>query len=140
MPTYNTRFFFRFTTDSGREMRINIKQQGYSGSAIQRPLGATPVLKRDNGNNGIFGTSLEIIAECNTDNEFAVLYTSDPQEFYVELIDVDRNVSLWDGFVSPELYSAPEIYPPYDVQIIAVDGLGELKRDNYVSIIVYRQD
>lgn len=134
MPSnYNTRFFFRFETDAHREMRINIQQRGYSGAAVQRAMGETPVLKRDSGNNGIFGTSLEIVAECNSDNEYAVLYTSDPREFYVELIDVDRNVTLWDGFVSPELYSAPEVYPPYDVRIIAVDGLGELKRDNFVN-------
>ena len=31
------------------------------------------------------------------------------------------------GFVSPELYSEPDVAPPYDVQIIATDGLGELK-------------
>ena len=135
MPSnYNTRFFFRFDTDAHREMRINIQQRGYTGTAVQRPLGeGAAVLKRDSGNNGIFGTSLEIIAECNSDDEYAVLYTSDPREFYVELIDVDRNVTLWDGFVSPELYSAPEVYPPYDVRIIAVDGLGELKRDNFAN-------
>ena len=38
---------------------------------------------------------------------------------------------LWAGFVSPELYSEPDIAPPYDVQIIATDGLGELKNYNF---------
>ena len=132
MPsTYNTRFFFRLESVRGREFRIDIKELGYSGPAEQRHLGATPVLKQDEGGNGIFGTSLEIIAECATDNEFAELYTSDPRKFYVTLTDVTAAAVIWDGFVSPELYSAPEIAPPYDVQIIAVDGLGELKRYNF---------
>lgn len=128
---YNTRFFFRFESDAGREFRINIKQDGFSGTAVQRPLGSSPTLRRDDAENGIRGTSLEIIAECNTDNEFAALYTSDARKFYVELIDVASNIVLWDGFVSPELYAAPEIAPPYDVQITAVDGLGELKRQKF---------
>ena len=129
--SYNTRFFFRFESDAGREFRIDIKQDGFSGTAVQRPLGASPTLRRDDAENGIRGTSLEIIAECNTDNEFAALYTSDARKFYVELIDVDGNTVLWDGFVSPELYAAPEIAPPYDVQITVVDGLGELKRQKF---------
>ena len=128
---YNTRFFFRFESDAGREFRINIKQDGYTGTAVQRPLGASPTLRRDDADNGIRGTSLEIIAECETDNEFAALYTSDARKFYVELVDVSTSTVLWDGFVSPELYAAPEIAPPYDVQITAVDGLGELKRQKF---------
>ena len=32
------------------------------------------------------------------------------------------------GFISPELYSEPDIAPPYDVRVIATDGLGELRR------------
>ena len=129
--SYNTRFFFRFESDAGREFRINIKQDGFSGTAVQRPLGASPTLRRDDAENGIRGTSLEIIAECDTENEFAALYTSDARKFYVELIDVSGNAVLWDGFVSPELYAAPEIAPPYDVQITVVDGLGELKRQKF---------
>jgi len=128
---YNTRFFFRFESYAGREFRINIKQDGYTGSAVQRPLGASPTLRRDDADNGIRGTSLEIIAECATDNEFATLYTSDARKFYVELVDVSTSAVIWDGFVSPELYAAPEIAPPYDVQITAVDGLGELKRQKF---------
>jgi hypothetical protein len=64
---YNTRFFFRFESNAGREFRIDIKKRNYSGAAEQRHLGQTPVLKRENGNSGIFGTSLEIYAECRTD-------------------------------------------------------------------------
>lgn len=130
---YSTRFYFRFDTDAGREMRINIKQDGFSGTSVQRPLGGSPILKRDSGENGIFGTSLEILAECNTDGEFSVLYTSNPREFFVELLDVTNSTTLWTGFVSPELYSEPEVAPPYDVKIIAVDGLGELKLDPFVA-------
>lgn len=130
---YSTRFFFRFESNAGREFRIDIKKRNYSGSAEQRHLGQTPVLKRENGNSGIFGTSLEIYAECRTDGEFAELYTSDAKEFLVVLSEVSggTTTAIWHGFNTPELYAEPEVAPPYDVQIIATDGLGELKLYNF---------
>lgn len=130
---YNTRFFFRFASQAGREFRIDIKKRGFTGTAEQRPVGRTPVLKRETGDKGILGTSLEIYAECKTDGEFAELYTSDAKRYLVILSSVNGNTvtPIWTGFISPELYSEPEIAPPYDVQIIATDGLGELKLHNF---------
>ena len=130
---YNTRFFFRFASQAGREFRIDIKKRGFTGTAEQRPVGQTPVLKRETGDKGILGTSLEIYAECKTDGEFAELYTSDAKRYLVILSSVNGNTvtPIWTGFISPELYSEPEIAPPYDVQIIATDGLGELKLHNF---------
>ena len=126
---YNTRFFFRFESQAGREFRIDIKKLGYTGSAQQRPLGQTPVLKRESGDNGVHGTSLEIYAVCKTDGEYAELYTSSAREYLVVLSEVSggTTTALWHGFITPELYAEPEVAPPYDVQIVATDGLGELK-------------
>ena len=130
---YSTRFFFRFESNAGREFRIDIKKRNYTGVAEQRHLGQTPVLKRENGNSGIYGTSLEIYAECRIDGEFAELYTSDAKEFLVVLSEVSNGATtaIWHGFNTPELYAEPEVAPPYDVQIIATDGLGELKLYNF---------
>ena len=73
---------------------------------------------------------MEIYAECKVDGEFLELYTSDPKEFLVT-VDVEGGTGYddrpWIGYISPELYSEPDIAPPYDVQITATDGLGELK-------------
>jgi len=133
---YATKYQFSFVSDNGTDYTINIKKNGYSGSVISRNLGRGPVLKRESGQNGICGTSLEIYAECQTDQEFAEFYTSDPFEFKVELNRVVSNTStlIWSGSVSPELYSEPDIAPPYDVQIIATDGLGELKMHNWAGV------
>lgn len=130
---YSTKFLFEFNSLNGTYYRIRIQKKNYSGNVITRALGQAPVLKKENGENGIYGTSLEIYAECSTDGEFAELYTSSATEFYVTLGRVINNVEavLWSGFISPELYAEPDIAPPYDVQIIATDGLGELKIHSY---------
>ena len=126
--TYGVLYEFERTSTNGADIRITIRQKWYEGEVKKRALGRAPVIKRDN-NGHIYGTSCEIYAECLVDGEFSQLYTSDAFEFRV---DVYRNeILIWQGFVSPELYSEPDIAPPYDVQIIATDGLGELKNYNF---------
>lgn len=128
MASYGTIYEFRFDDINGDDVDIFIAKKNYTGSVTRRALGRTPILKRERSGN-ILGTSLEIYAECRVDGEFAQLYTSSADEFRVEVYK--RRNLLWRGFVSPELYSEPDIAPPYDVQIIATDGLGELKDHDY---------
>lgn len=122
---YNTRFAFHFESKvSKRALFILVKEDGYSGEMISRSLGGSPILRRDNS-GFICGTSLEWPAECVTDEEFAVFYTSDPKKFKVELYE--GLTLIWTGFLTTELYADPDIAPPYDVTLTATDGLGELK-------------
>ncbi|MCR5408134.1 MAG: hypothetical protein K6E61_03410 [Bacteroidales bacterium] len=127
---FATKYLFKFNSSHGVEHQIHIQKDGYSGAVIQRPLGRSPKLvKKKNG--PICGTSLELYAECHVDGEFAEMYTSNPKEWKVLLYR--GGTLVWEGFVSPELYSEPSIAPPYDVQIVATDGLGELKLYKYTA-------
>lgn len=128
MASYGTIYEFRFDDINGGDVDIFIAKKNYTGSVTRRALGRAPILKRERNGN-ILGTSLEIYAECKVDGEFAQLYTSSADEFRVEVYKAQT--LLWRGFISPELYSEPDIAPPYDVQIIATDGLGELKDHDY---------
>ena len=122
---YGIKYIFTWGSPSGAAYKILILKDGYSGSSLTRRLGRAPVLSRKNSDR-VYGTSLELYAECKVDQEFSELYTSNPREFKVQL---QRNDAvIWIGFVSPELYSEPDIAPPYDVDIVATDGLGELKQ------------
>ena len=128
---FANRFHFCFNSVHGVEYNIYILKDGYSGDCDHRRIGRAPILRKQK-NGPICGTSLDLYAECapGHDGEFAELYTSDPKKFRV---DVYRAGSLiWTGFVSTELYSEPSIAPPYDVQITATDGLGELKQIDFV--------
>ena len=121
---YGTKFIFRYESQAGAEYRILIKKNGYSGSAVQRAIGGTPVLRREKGDR-IFGTSLSIPAECVVDGEFLDLYTSDPFGYLAELYA--GSTLIWNGYIAPEIYDDPDMAPPYDVTFTATDGLGELK-------------
>ena len=135
MANYGVLYVFRFESANKTNIEIQILKKDYSGARMYRSLGRAPILKREKS-GCVHGSSLELYAECQVDGEFASLYTSSADEYKVEVYKIDEFLGdtfqrrVWTGFVSPELYSEPDIAPPYDVQIIATDGLGELK--NYV--------
>lgn len=124
------RFKFSFESVNGKAVSIIIADSSYSGSVVSRCVGGHPQLRFEKADS-ICGTSLEIPAECVVEDEFAILYTSDPTRFAVRL--VVGGSTVWRGFVSPELYAAPWIDPPYDVNVTATDGLGELKTHTYAA-------
>lgn len=123
---YGLKYYFRFRAANGDDMYIGIFKRDYTGVSVQRAMGQAPVLRREKNDN-IWGSSLELYPECRVDQEFSELYTSDPYEWKVEVRNESEQEVVWTGYVSPELYSEPDVAPPYDVQIIATDGLGELK-------------
>lgn len=123
---HRLKYYFLFEAANGDDMRINLLQDHWGGEAVLRSMGQAPVLRREKNGN-IWGSSLELYPECKVDQEFAELYTSDPYEWKVEVLNVSEQQTVWTGYVSPELYSEPDVAPPYDVQVIATDGLGELK-------------
>jgi len=135
MANYGVLYVFRFESANKTNIEIQILKKDYSGARMYRSLGRAPILKREKS-GCVHGSSLELYAECQVDGEFASLYTSSTDEYKVEVYKIDEFLGdtimrrVWTGFVSPELYSEPDIAPPYDVQIVATDGLGELK--NYV--------
>lgn len=128
MADYGVIYVFSFDSKNQVGFDIFISKKNYSGPRYQRALGGAPVLRRER-NGSIAGTSLEILAECRTQGEFSSLYTSSADEYLVELYC--QQDLMWKGFVCPELYSEPDRPAPYDVQIIATDGLGELKSHDF---------
>lgn len=127
---YAIKYLFKFESSNGTTREIRVLQDGYTGEVIQRPLGRAPVLKKQQ-NGPVHGTSLEFYAECNVDREFIEFYTSDPKAYRVDLYA--GATLLWQGYITPELYSEPDIAPPYDVQVVATDGVGELKLYDYAA-------
>ena len=136
---YYTKYRFKFIAANGDLYQIEVQKDNYSGDVIERALGRPPILKRER-NGRVCGTSLEFHPECKVDGEFAEFYTSNPTLFLVRLYVMDAGTEgdeydglLFEGFISPELYAEPDIAPPYDVSVIATDGLGELRRYQYAA-------
>jgi len=123
---YGVKYRFHFESIDGADYTIDVLKNGYTGSVLSRALGGAPVLRRDS-NECICGTSFDFIAECAVDREYEEFGQSDPFTFKVELYNYQSQDPIWQGFITPEIYRAPDIAPPYDVNVTATDGLGELK-------------
>ena len=123
---YGTRYILQFNSEKyNHDYKILVKEKDYAGQSENKALGAAPVLRRDDSDSGISGTSLELVIQADVDGELTSLYTVDNKKFLVELY---RNgVLVWCGYVLPEKYSEPYIAVPYDVSVTASDGLGILK-------------
>lgn len=122
---YGIKYKFIIDSLNGAEVEIDVLKDGYSGSATQRPLGSAPVLRQQR-NDRVSGSSLAFTPECQVDGEYTEFYTTDPFQYKVNLYRA--GTLIWTGFITPELYSEPDIAPPYDVNVTATDGLGELRR------------
>ena len=132
MIMYGTRYVLQFDSEKfGHEYKILIKERDYTGDSENKSLGAAPLLRRDDSDSGISGTSLEMVIQADVDGELTSLYTVDNKLFLVELY---KNGGLiWTGYVLPEKYSEPYISVPYDVSVTASDGLGILKNIQYAQ-------
>ena len=125
---YGTKFRFRFESCHGTTYEVRLRENGYSGTIKNRPLGKAPVLRMQDG-FPFRATSCDLVLECQTEGEYVDLYTTDPNQYKVEIYRKNGSSysEIWEGFVATEIYSEPDIAPPYDVHITATDGLGILK-------------
>ena len=129
---YGTRYILRWESEKyNHDYKILIKERDYTGVAENKSLGAAPLLRRDDSDSGISGTSLEMVIQADVDGELTSLYTVDNKLFLVELYK--NGVLIWTGYVLPEKYSEPYISVPYDISVTASDGLGILKNIQYAQ-------
>lgn len=126
----NLKYRFNFESIHGVLYTVYIYAEGYTGSILTRRMGGAPKIKMQDADT-FRATSCTLTLECAVDGEYASLYTSDPQQFLVVITRGGTlsggGTTIWTGFIAPELYSEPDIAPPYDVTVTATDGLGTLK-------------
>ena len=125
---YGVKYRFQLESYNKTVYRVDVLEDGYSGSIMTRPLGRAPVIRLQES-DPLRSSSCDLVLECQTDGEYVDLYTTDPFQYKVEVYWLNGNsvTSIWRGYVATEIYSEPDIAPPYDVKITATDGLGILK-------------
>lgn len=125
---YGELYRFVFDAANGPEVTISVAKKDYTGEVYRRAVGGSATLRRERSGY-ILGSSLAWSAECLSEDEFAELYTSDPILYRVSLLF--SGTTVWQGFITPELYSSPWVDTPYDVTLTATDNLAELKNSTF---------
>ncbi len=133
---YGVKYRFEFAPaccgTGGSYYRVDLLEDGYSGTVTKRPLGKAPIIRMQDA-GCIRATSCDLVLECQVEGEFVDLYTTNPFQYKVEVYLAEGVSSwyIWRGYVATEIYSEPDIAPPYDVRITATDGLGVLKEYDF---------
>lgn len=119
------RYILGLVSRLGVGIDIEVWEEGYSGSTTERKISESPLLRLDNADNGVLGSSLELAIQSEVAEDLIDFYTVDNKKF---LFKVFRNsVLIWSGFSLPEKYQEDYSAAPYPVKITASDGLGILK-------------
>lgn len=134
---YGLKYYMEWLSEKGNDYRIEIQEKDFTGQAMLKKLGSAPVLRLDNADNGIIGTSLQFLLQADVDGELAELYTTDSKKFKV-VLKVD-GAFIWEGYILQELYSEEYIAPPYDVSITATDQIALLKDEPYAPSVFGRK-
>ena len=125
---YGELYRFVFDAANGPEVTISVAKKDYTGAVYRRAVGGSATLRRERS-GCILGSSLAWSAECLSEDEFAELYTSDPTLYRVSLRF--SGTTVWQGFITPELYSSLWVDTPYDVTLTATDNIAELKNSTF---------
>lgn len=129
---YGLKYYMTWVSERGNDCRIEILEKEYEGPSKLKKLGSAPILRLDNADNGIIGTSLQFLMQADVDGELAELYTTDSKKYKVRY-SISGSI-MWEGYILQELYSEEYIAPPYDVSITATDQIALLKDEPYKPI------
>jgi hypothetical protein len=111
---------------------VLFQKDGYSGSVIDldgvAPNAATLKIGRDSQNifEPILAGELEVIWYATKDVDTLEIATDSPRTWRV-IVQDNAAAEIWRGWVEPESYQEQYFAPPYQVSIIATDGLNDLK-------------
>lgn len=127
---YALKYILRYETDLYKnDFRILISENGYIGDPSYKKIGAGHVQLSKQKDGKIAGTALDFSIQADTDFEYDSFFASGNKAFKIEL--EYKGTTIWSGYNVTDQHSEPYVAPPYDVQIMATDGLGLLKTEAF---------
>lgn len=108
-----------------KDILVEIKKKGYTGTSTTKRIGSGKiVLNKEESEGKIKAATLDLCLESNLNFEFADFFTLAKDTFQANLI-ID-GISIFKGYIVGDEYSEPYKAPPYDISVVATDGLALL--------------
>ncbi len=114
------------------DVKIYILEDGFAGTEEDKFLGGGGVTMTKDNAGVICGTSLSFSIQADSDFEYLSFFESDPRKYLVQLL-INESV-VWQGYLIGDEYREAFRDPPYDVAVVATDGLGLLKNYPYTVV------
>lgn len=136
--TVDPRWQIDYTDLLGGNTEIKIFKDGYEGQTEFLKGAGSPLLLSYSGRGGDLYTPISSLqASINflayEDFKFDEIYQADEKEFRVEIYK--DGAIKFKGYLLPDVYQEPYLYPPFEVNLTATDGLGLLKNFSFSSLI-----
>ena len=114
------------------DVKIYILEEDFIGTEEDKFLGGGGVTMTKDNAGVICGTSLSFSIQADSDFEYLSFFESDPRKYLVQLL-INESV-VWQGYLIGDEYREAFRDPPYDVAVVATDGLGLLKNYPYTVV------
>jgi hypothetical protein len=133
---YGVHYRSEWKDSRARLHRVDIYESGYVGLVVDIKAAGEPAVYKLNADGDdrfsvIRASEFRFRAFSSTNFQYNDLYTEDGRQFRVEH-SIDT-VLEWLGYLEPLLLNEPYIDAPYDVEIIATDGLASLKELDFLD-------
>jgi hypothetical protein len=125
--TYGLKYFYEYYTTTGKLTRIEIEENGFAGSAEERKMAGVQWTFGNQGQS-VFETivrqSLKVSLLISSPSDYSEFLEADNRKFRVTY---KRDGAVkFIGYVQTDFISAPEIAPPYLLELSVTDGLNSI--------------
>lgn len=133
---FGVKYRCEFSDHFNNAIKIDILNKDYGGAVTSVTGGATPVVIRwlgegDDKYKPIKGSEAIISIVSSTDEQYVNIFTGKNKEWQVKIYKA--TVLQWQGWIDNNEYSEPFLFIPYEIQLHAYCGLGELKNIEYIN-------
>lgn len=131
---YGVKFRLEFSDDNLKGKKVEILQDGYTGSVLDLVGTSEPVIIDWEGDddfyNPIVGSTCSINLFVTDSTNYDNFYSADEREYKVKISykdSLDAYQTYWEGWLLVDQFSEAVTTTPYPITLTAYDGLGSLE-------------
>lgn len=134
---YGVKYRLEFSDIQGNQRKIEILKKDYSGTVFPMICDGEPMTIEWKADDDIYeplvGSSATLNLKVTNDVTYDNFFEYDEREYKL-ILYFQESVGVWSvywaGFITNDIYQEAIITPPYNIELTAIDGLGQLKGFN----------
>jgi hypothetical protein len=134
---YGAKYRLEFSDVQGNQRKIEILKKDYNSTVFPMICDGEPMTIEWKADDDIYepliGSSATLNLKVTNDVTYDNFFEYDEREYKL-ILYFQESVGVWSiywaGFITNDVYQEAIITPPYNIELTAIDGLGQLKGFN----------
>ena len=134
---YGAKYRLEFSDVQGNQRKIEILKKDYNSTVFPMICDGEPMTIEWKADDDIYeplvGSSATLNLKVTNDVTYDNFFEYDEREYKL-ILYYQESVGVWSiywaGFITNDVYQEAIITPPYNIELTAIDGLGQLKGFN----------